>query len=154
MVLATVKRLSTLLTRLEQTLFREICRLFHIANPKVASHHTHCPFMVAQERTVLGEGAASGQIEGTAVIIGTVRRSAARGEVLHKFRRRKEAGVHEECPRLDEWIRGKKHNELGHVSDRGIGDQRPHEEVGLGEARDFFINELVVEFENYRGRYG
>ena len=83
MVLATVKRFSTLLTRVEQTLFREICRLFHIANPKVASHHIHCPLMSAQECTVLDEGATSSQIKDAAVIIGAVRCSAARGEVLY-----------------------------------------------------------------------
>ena len=104
--------------------------------------------MVAQERTVLDEGAASGQIEGAAVIIGAVRCSATCGEVLHKFGRRKEAGVHEECPSFDEWIRGKEHDELGHVSNCRIGEQRPHEEVGLGETWNLVMGELVVKFED------
>jgi hypothetical protein len=152
MVLATVKRLSTLLTSVEQTFSREICRLFHIANPIVTSHHIHCPLMVAQECTVLGQGAASGQIKGAAVIIGAVRCSAARGEVLHKFGRRKEAGVHEECACFDICIRGEEHDELGHVSNRRIGEQRPHEEVGLSEAWILLMEESVVKFENYSGK--
>jgi len=101
MVLATVKRLPTLLTCVERTLSREICRLFRIANPEVASHHTHDPVVVAEERTVLREGAIGGQVKGAAVIIIAVRRSAASGEVLDKVGRRNEAGVHEECPRFD-----------------------------------------------------
>ena len=149
MVPATVKCLSTLLTRLKQTLSREIRRLLQIANPKIASRHTHYPIMVAQDRTVLDEGAASGQIKGATIIIGAVRRSAACGEVLHKFGRRKKAGVHEECPRFDIWIRGKEHDELGHISDGRIGEQRPHEEVGLSEAwNNLPMDELVFKFEN------
>ena len=148
MVPATVKCLSTLLTRLEQTLSREICRLFHIANPKVASHHTHCPIMVTQKCTVLSEGTASSQIKGATIIIGAVRRPAARGEALHKFWRRKEAGIHEECPCFDIWIHGKEHDELGHVSDGRIREQRPHEEVGLVEAWNLIIDQLVGKFEN------
>ena len=48
-------------------------------------------------------------------------------------------------------IRGKEHDELGHIFDRGIGEQRPHEEVGLGEAwvRNLLIDESVVKFKDY-----
>ena len=101
MILATVKCVSTLLTPLEHTFSREICWLFRIAKPEVASNHAHDPVVVAKEGTVLRKGTASSQIERAAVSISAVRRSAAGGEVLHKFGRRKEAGIHEKCPRFD-----------------------------------------------------
>ena len=149
MLLATVKRLSTLLARLEHTLSRYICWLFLSANPKVASHHIHCPLMVAHERTTLDQGATSGQIKGATVIICAVHCSAACGEILHKFGRRNEAGVHEECSCFEICVRGEEHDELGHVSDLGIGEQRPHEEIGLGEAWNLLMKESAVQFENY-----
>jgi hypothetical protein len=144
MFLATIKRLPTLLTCVERTRFREICRLFRIANPEVASHYTHDPIVVAEERTVLREGTAGTQVKSAAVIIVAVRRSAASGEVLDKLERRKKAGVHEECPRFNEYVRGKEHDELGNISHRGIGEQGPHEKVGLSEAWIFLVDEFVV----------
>ena len=140
MIFGTVKCLSTLLTRLEHTLSLNICWLFLIANPIVASHLIHCPLMLAHERSALGQGTAGGQIKGAAVFIGAVRCSAASGEVSHKFRGRNEAGVHEECPCFDICVRGEEHDELGHVFDRGIGEQRPHEEIGLGEAWNLLMD--------------
>lgn len=106
----------------EQTLSREICRLFRIANPEVPLHHTYNPVVVAEERTVLREGAAGIRVKGAAavVIIIATHHSAASGEVLDKLGKRKEAGVHEECPRFNEYVHGKQHNELENVSHRGI----------------------------------
>ena len=144
MFLATVKRLPTLLTCVERTLSREICRFFRIANPEVASPHTHNPVVVAEEHTVLREGTAGTQVKGATVIIIAIRRSAASGEVLDKVGRRNETGVHEEYPRFGECVRRKEHDELGNVPNRGIGEQRPHEKVGLGEAWNLLMNEFFT----------